>query len=303
MATQASVVSFLSGPVTRTWRVGPRLAAVTLEHNTVTGSRALAVNSAEVPGTAGSFTFFSAPLELSFSVDGYAGRVVLVSEGGNVVYRCLVAPPGGGAAEEVAEENALGAGLGAESHKLRLAVEAWEEGVGGERGEPVVYYRVRATREADERSTVVHRRFRDFAALNDAVRAAYKGSQLLGSCPQPPPRGLPFFDNQDDPGFREKRRWLCADFLCAGGEGRRARAARARGLERGAAVGRGARAPARVLTPSPPPRSQARGHPAHAPQCRLPVLRGPRRRVARVLRLFPRGAAGALARRGRGRVH
>ena len=58
-----------------------------------------------------------------------------------------------------------------------------------ERGEPVVYYRVRATREADERSTVVHRRFRDFAALNDAVRAAYKGSQLLGSFPQPPPRG------------------------------------------------------------------------------------------------------------------
>ncbi len=211
----ASIVSFLSGPVTRTWRVGPRLLAVTLHHNTITGTRSLSVDSSEVLGSAGTFTFFSSPLELIFKVDGYEGRVLLKSEGGNVIYRCIVKAPHASTAEDVPEENSLGAGLGSESNKLRLSIDAWEVGVSGERAEQIVFYRVRAVREADERGTVVHRRFRDFFALNEAVRAAYKGSQLLGSFPEPPPRGMMFIDNQEDPAFRERRRWLCADYLCA----------------------------------------------------------------------------------------
>ena len=211
--------------------VRPPPSPTPLPDNTITGSRALTVDGAEVLGSAGSFTFFSAPLDISFAVDAHAGRVMLVSEGGNVLYRCIVTPPGGTAAD-VPEDNAAGggggggAGVGADAHKLRVAVEAFEDGVAGERGEPVVFYRVRAVREADERGTVVHRRFRDFFALNDAVRAAYKGSQLLGSFPEPPPRGLPFFDDQNAPAFRERRRWLLADYLRAdrgAGRGRRAR--------------------------------------------------------------------------------
>lgn len=212
----ASVVSFLSGPVTRTWRVGPRLVAVILHHNTITGSRSLSIDGSEILGSAGTFTYFSSPLEIIFNVDGHSGRVILISEGGNVIYRCLVTGPHSSTAEDVPEENTLGAGIGSDSNKLRISVEAWEVGCSGDqRPEPVVYYRVRTVRESDERGTVVHRRFRDFFALNDAVRAAYKGNQLLGSFPEPPPRGIMFLDKQDDPAFRERRRWLCADFLCA----------------------------------------------------------------------------------------
>ena len=259
--------------------------------NTITGSRALTVDGAEVLGSAGSFTFFSAPLDISFAVDAHAGRVMLVSEGGNVLYRCIVTPPGGTAAD-VPEDNAGGGGggggvgVGADAHKLRVAVEAFEDGVAGERGEPVVFYRVRAVREADERGTVVHRRFRDFFALNDAVRAAYKGSQLLGSFPEPPPRGLPFFDNQNAPAFRERRRWLLADYLradrgqAARGRGARGPGARGRGagLTHGPRV-RGLRAAAEAVTNTPPrphsprpPCRQARVDPAHAAQRGLPVL-------------------------------
>ena len=214
----ASVVSFLSGPVTRTWRVGPRLLAVTLNHNTITGSRSLSIDSSEVLGSVGSFNYFSSPLELLFRVDGHEGRVLLSSESGNVIYRCIVKTPHSETAEEVPEENSLGAGLGSEYNKLRLSIDAWDVGLTS-RAVSVVYFRVRSIREADERGTVVHRRFRDFIALNEAVRAAYMGSQLLGSFPEPPPRGMFLLENQDDHAFRERRRWLCADFLCECGVG------------------------------------------------------------------------------------
>ena len=97
-----------------------------------------------------------------------------------------------------------------------MTVESYEEGCVAERNnyrELVLFYRVRAVREADERHTVVHRRFRDFFALNDAVRAAYSGSHLLGSFPAPPSRGIPFFDDQSTPAFRERRRWLLHEFI------------------------------------------------------------------------------------------
>ena len=215
-----SGVSVFSGPVTRTWRVGPRRLPVCLSHNTVTGARSLHVDGDEVAGSVGSTTMFSRPLPLSYTTtDGWRGTVTIEFSGSSVLYRCQAHPPEGGAPLDLPEDNAPGAGGGTGSSseddsaaKLHVKVDAPEMGV-SEAGEPVVYYCVSTTREADGRATRVHRRFRDFFALNDAVRSAYQGSQLLGSLPEPPPRGLKFFENHSDAAFVERRRWLLADFL------------------------------------------------------------------------------------------
>ena len=212
-STAPSIVSVFAGPVTRTWRVGARRLGVTLHHNTITGSRVLSVDGEEVQGTAGTTSVFSSRTVLVFTADDWQGRVVLERVGAEVHYMCVCRAPGEAGEMAVAEENAGGGGGAADlAARLRTSVGSPEGGV-SETGEPVVYYEVSCMREADGRGTKVHRRFRDFFALNDAVRSAYQGSQLLGSLPEPPPRGLKFLENHADPNFVEKRRWLLADFL------------------------------------------------------------------------------------------
>lgn len=210
--SQTSVVSVFTGPVSRTWRIGPRRVPVTLSHNTLTGSRTLYVDSGEVLGTSGSTSIFSATTLLPFEVDGWVGRVILDRVGAEMKYTCVCKPPSGEGEVYVAEDNSDGSSSETASPKLRVSVCTPEDGV-TETGELVVYYVVTCTRETDGRGTRVHRRFRDFFSLHEAVRSAYKGSQLLGSIPEPPPRGLKFFENHQDPAFIERRRWMLADFL------------------------------------------------------------------------------------------
>ena len=211
--SQVSIVSVFSGPVTRTWRVGPRRVPVTLNHNTITGFRTLYVDSLEVPGTAGTTSVFSSSTGLSFAADDWKGMVLLDRVGSEVHYTCCCKPPSGEADVYVAEDNNMASGNGGdEAAKLRVSVNTPEGGM-TETGEHVVYYQVSVTRETDGRGTRVHRRFRDFFALNDAVRSAYKGSQLLGSLPEPPPRGLKFMEDHNDATFVERRRWMLADWL------------------------------------------------------------------------------------------
>ena len=228
---EVSGVSVFSGMVNRTWRVGARRFPVSLQHNTVTGSRALYVDGEEVPGTAGSSSFFSRVHTLMFTTsDGWRGTVSIEFSGTSVCYKCGVTSPEGGPVMYVPEDNAAGAGAGAGGGGndggsggggggdggggplYRITVDAPEMGA-SETGEPVVFYCVSAARLSDGLATRVHRRFRDFFALHDAVRAAYQGSHLLGSLPEPPPRGLKFLENHSDPAFVEKRRWQLADFL------------------------------------------------------------------------------------------
>jgi hypothetical protein len=229
-------VSLLAGPVTRTWRCGPRHSPVQLYHNTITGERWLSCEGLEVPGTVGSFYPFSGHATLNFEVQGAGkGHVTMDVAGTRVVYRCYFAVSGGGEAGgapvEVPEENsvalgssssavggtagAAGAAAASEAtHKLRVAVEAAEYAT-DEQGKPVVWFRVRADREAGSRGgfTVVHRRFNNFLALGESVGSSFKGSHLMAALPPLPPRGIKFLENQSDPAFIEKRRWLLQDYL------------------------------------------------------------------------------------------
>jgi len=70
----------------------------------------------------------------------------------------------------------------------------------------VTWYPVETRRERDGVSTTVHRRFQDFAELDEAVRAALAGHHLYDSLPQLPPKASKLLYSHSDPAFQEQRR-------------------------------------------------------------------------------------------------
>ena len=76
-----------------------------------------------------------------------------------------------------------------------------------------VFSYLRSPLQLDLRETTVHRRFRDFFAVNEALRSAYKGSHLLSSFPPLPPRSLKLFEDHMSMAFIEKRRWQLQDWM------------------------------------------------------------------------------------------
>ena len=60
----------------------------------------------------------------------------------------------------------------------------------------VVWYRLRSTISPEGepvRTVVVHRRFKEFCALDEQLKSCYKGSPLLTSFPTLPARGMKLF--------------------------------------------------------------------------------------------------------------
>lgn len=117
--------------------------------------------------------------------------------------------------EPLTEENAVVGGTEKSSdalNKMRIAVEAGVVGV-DETGKPVVWFRLRCVRESDAHETVVHRRFRDFYAINEALRSSYKGSHLLTSFPDLPSRSFKLWDDHMSEAFIEKRRGQLHDWV------------------------------------------------------------------------------------------
>lgn len=226
-AVAASSVSALSGPVTRTWTIvhAARTYTVQLFHNTITGDRSLSVDGAEIAGSGGTTTMFHPHTTLVFEVGGGAtaagagagagagrgkGQVSINYTATTVEYRCTFEGVG------VPEENSLVAGGGARSDeaaaRMKITVDAGDQGF-DESAKPVVWFRVHTVREVDERETIVHRRFRDFFAVNEALRSAYTGSHLLSSFPSLPPRGFKLWEDHSSAAFVEKRRWQLQDYL------------------------------------------------------------------------------------------
>jgi hypothetical protein len=71
--------------------------------------------------------------------------------------------------------------------------------------QPVVYYTVNVTRCSDGVSTVVHRRFRDFADMNSQIKQNLKGHQIWSSLPNLPDKTLKFLVDHNDPAFIAER--------------------------------------------------------------------------------------------------
>lgn len=217
-----SRVSVVAGPVTRTFTVlrSGRPHTVSLFHNTITGERSLNVNGAEISGTTGSTTVFSGRTALVFEIDGGRGEVwIWPSSMTHFEYTCNFS------GAEIPEENSI---VGDDSltasveavNRLRITVDAGDAGV-DEAGKPVVWFRLHTIRESDANEVIVHRRFREFVAVNEALRSAYKGSHLLSALPDLPPRTVAgsfvasLFGRADsalDPKFVEERRWKLQDW-------------------------------------------------------------------------------------------
>lgn len=209
-----ATVSILSGPVTRTWRCGPRHTPVQLYHNTLTGQRWLTVDGIEVPGSNGSFYGpLSAKTTITFTLDDNKGYVTLEASGSNIIYHCLyneIAIPEENSIIDNGNNNAQNTVNS--SSKMRITIDLSELGT-DEEGKHVIWFKVHTVRESGKGQTIVHRRFNNFLALDEALRSAYKGSPLLQTFPAMAPRGIKLLTDQFDPAFIEKRRWLLQDYL------------------------------------------------------------------------------------------
>jgi hypothetical protein len=207
-----SAVGVLAGSVTRTWVVmeNARPFTIQLYHHTVTGSRSMSIDGVEVQGTTGGTAVLSSKAELVFSLGDKKGFVTIEPRGAEYWYTCSF----DGAA--VVEENQLLHGAEQQKqealNKLNIKVLGGDVGV-DENGSAVVWFRLNTVRESDMHETTVHRRFRDFYAVNEALRSAYKGSHLLSSFPDLPSRSFKFFEDHLSQPFVQKRQWQLQDWV------------------------------------------------------------------------------------------
>jgi hypothetical protein len=188
-----------AGPVSRTWRVGSTV--IILRHNTVLGDYLVSVDGVESPICAGRCTFVSGKAFIPLSpFSGMKGYIIIspVIMAGAFAYSCWVGDP----ATQAVEDNAVVSEATASAHTV--AVNAYEVGR-DEAGQPLVWFRIAAKRNADGATTTVHRRHREFFAMHETVLSAYQGSALASSFPPPPSRTLPFV-NTSEPAFLEGRR-------------------------------------------------------------------------------------------------
>lgn len=205
-------LSVLSGPVTRTWCVcvNARMHTVALFHNTIVGERSLSVDGTEVPGSAGRTHMFSTKKIMNYDIDGKSGTVTVEVANSLVTYWCHFD------GVEIQEENDILADSEAKNdfdvNRLKITIENADIGV-DRKGNKLVWFKIHTVRESDERETRVHRRFRDFYAINEALRSAYKGSHLLSSFPELPSRSFKLFEDHTAPAFCEKRRFQLQSWL------------------------------------------------------------------------------------------
>ena len=208
------MVSLMSGDVSRTWRVpgaaeGSPGQTVELRHHTVTGTRVVFVDNQAVEGTLGSSTIFSSFFNdgsdcVAFALPGGRGAELKIVRQGfaTFVYTLEVAGVRMAEATEQVDEG---------SPPFTFLCGVPEAAVGkDEMFEPVIWFRVDVKRTcaatSEERVTTCHRRFRDFGELNEDLRSAFKGHQLLANVPEMPPKELKVLQNHFEGHFVEERR-------------------------------------------------------------------------------------------------
>uniref|UniRef100_A0A6U1KEK4 PX domain-containing protein n=1 Tax=Cafeteria roenbergensis TaxID=33653 RepID=A0A6U1KEK4_CAFRO len=210
-------VNLFSGMVARSWSVsgGGVDGRVELNHNTVTGWHALALDGLDVPGTEGTCHALSSPARLFFDVGGRRGTVTITPSMGSFAYSCRF-----GDGEVVREDNERSPDPSAASASSRagpaldIRVPSAAAGLDAA-GKRVVYYVIRSRIAASGRTNSVHRRFRDILAAYDAVQAAYRGTPLAAALPAAPSRSASWFVDHFAPAFIEDRRQRLESFLRA----------------------------------------------------------------------------------------
>jgi hypothetical protein len=210
------MVSVFEGNIMRTWwyRVssgadkGKRLN-ITLYHNTITGKRSATLEYKNIVGSVGTSSLWmeSGGHTFSFTVDGKFSFIEIKRSGMmSFTYQCFVD------GELVPEMTST------VSHCDKQVLSVSLNGTvttADHTGEKITWYIVNATRLEDGVSTVVYRRFRDFAELNSWVKESLKGHHLFLSLPSLPEKCSKLLTDHNDPAFIERR---CV-YNCLGANG------------------------------------------------------------------------------------
>lgn len=189
------MVSLFSGEVNRTWRFEDASGAtheVSLYHHPLTGARAAMLDHEEMPGSLGTSSLIGSQTMIPFNVHGRRGSLTIRRASLGFAYACFV----DGVA--VAEATAGKAPSSQFSASVKGAVEAVDK-------QRVTWYIVE-TRKGAQVVTVVHRRFRDFADLDESVHAALAGHHMRSSLPRLPAKRFKFTVDHNTASFVQARR-------------------------------------------------------------------------------------------------
>ncbi|CAM9654820.1 unnamed protein product [Choristocarpus tenellus] len=207
-------VSILDGEVNRNWNLVDkrgRRHILTLLHDTVSGARAAMLDYEEIPGSVGTTNVFNLgsahrlPFWIKESKESGELRVLRRGLAG-FSYQCEL----GG--KLVPETTSL---VQNPKHEFHVSIErsvnvplkaGINSGEGQAKEQVVTWYEMRVKRRVDGASTVVHHRFRDFAALHEQVDAMMKGHHLRSSLPKFPNKHLKLMVDHRDEAFVADRR-------------------------------------------------------------------------------------------------
>ena len=209
MSTGASV---LDGQLTRTWKypVHGRNHVINLYHDTITGVRSVMVDFEEVYGSMGnsSLVMEATGHQIPFNLPGDLQGHIGINRHGffGFEYSCFVI---GQQIKEVTDDLKNVEGPTYETEVCdTISTPPIDDS-----GQQVVFYVLRVTRVSDRASTIVHRRFRDFADMNSQVKQNLKGHQIWTSLPALPDKTLKFLVDHNDPAFITERKEGLHTFL------------------------------------------------------------------------------------------
>ena len=199
-------VSILDGQLTRTWKypIRGRNHVINLYHDTISGVRSVMVDYEEVRGSMGnsSLVMEATGHRIPFQLPGedeVNGYIMINREGWfGFEYACMVL---GQQIKEVTDDLK---NVDGDTYRCEVLDTITTPSI-DDSTQPVVYYTVNVTRCSDGVSTVVHRRFRDFADMNSQIKQNLKGHQIWSSLPNLPDKTLKFLVDHNDPAFVAER--------------------------------------------------------------------------------------------------
>ncbi|CAM9969232.1 unnamed protein product [Pylaiella littoralis] len=205
----AQKVGILDGEVNRNWHLvdgegGKHL--LSLFHDCVTGARAAMLDYEEVPGSAGTtnvFNLVTGRVDIPFTMKkgseaakDSSGRLSILRRGlTGFSYECKLD------GKLVLDTTSI---VQNTAYEYEVSMPATVDT--GSRVSGVTWYEVHTTRKKDGKGTLVHRRFRDFCALQEQVESLMKGHHLRSSLPRFPGKKSKLWTNHGDLNFVEDRR-------------------------------------------------------------------------------------------------
>ncbi|CAN0151889.1 unnamed protein product [Ectocarpus sp. 6 AP-2014] len=211
----AQQVSILDGEVNRNWHLvdsGGEKHLLTLFHDCMTGARAAMLDYEAMPGSAGTtnlFNLVAGRVDIPFSMKKKSptakdnGRLSILRRGlTGFSYECEVN------GKLVLDTTSV---VQNTDYEYEVSVPATVDT--GSRVSGVTWYEVHTMRKADSKGTLVHRRFRDFYALQEQVESLMKGHHLRSSLPRFPGKKSKLWTNHGDVSFVEERRKALEQYL------------------------------------------------------------------------------------------